>query len=351
MIPSTRVTIMLISGLLFPSIYIFTYFYSFSSCTVHSATLISPQNDEKDDKLWWEGSKECLLTDSTLIGRGAHGTVYKATKRTDFGEITVAVKTILVGDGDVDGVEEEAKLHQSCHHSPFIIRLFDVLKTDLGRHVALVMEFGGRTLESIYNSSTNQYCLGVVRNNIDERVARCRYIAWCLLKATHHLHDHFHLAHLDINPKNILVSDSGTIKLCDFDCAKRYHGVGWFRGVVGTPSYCSPDVLLGRYYGEEVDFVAIGLVILFTDQLQDPFHDCTLADIRTFYKKNDRSIFSRCRDDLMPVQVRQLIATLCVMEWNSRQFIHKLDLFRGCNWNSDHMEVPFCLLADLRDIL
>ena len=70
------------------------------------------------------------------------------------------------------------------------------------------------------------------------------------------------LLHRDVKPENILVSDQGMVKLCDFGFARPTACSG--RGeplsdYVATRWYRSPELLVGDpYYGPATDVWAIG---------------------------------------------------------------------------------------------
>ena len=71
------------------------------------------------------------------------------------------------------------------------------------------------------------------------------------------------LLHRDVKPENILVSDQGVVKLCDFGFA-RPGACSSGRGeplsdYVATRWYRSPELLVGDpYYGPAIDVWAIG---------------------------------------------------------------------------------------------
>lgn len=55
------------------------------------------------------------------------------------------------------------------------------------------------------------------------------------------------ILHLDIKPANILISDKGVVKLCDFGCSKRLNELSKSTNCVfGTPLYMAPELIKGR---------------------------------------------------------------------------------------------------------
>jgi serine/threonine protein kinase len=102
----------------------------------------------------------------------------------------------------------------------------------------------------------------VTRTAYSEREARD--IVRTLAEALCYMHSKG-IAHRDLKPENILLSSpdeaKAIIKLADMGFAKRValNGPGLSTSC-GTPSYVSPDVLLGKKYGTEVDIWSLGVI-------------------------------------------------------------------------------------------
>lgn len=71
------------------------------------------------------------------------------------------------------------------------------------------------------------------------------------------------IAHRDIKPDNVLFDSMGKLKLADFGSADWFgmNEGGTMTGVVGTPYYVAPEVLLGREYNEKVDVWSAGVIL------------------------------------------------------------------------------------------
>ncbi|XP_077864308.1 uncharacterized protein LOC100378564 [Saccoglossus kowalevskii] len=83
-----------------------------------------------------------------------------------------------------------------------------------------------------------------------------------LVKAIHWCHSN-DIIHRDIKPENLLISNNGTLKLCDFGFARNLTGSGNanYTDYVATRWYRSPELLLGSAYGKPVDIWSIGCIL------------------------------------------------------------------------------------------
>ena len=76
-------------------------------------------------------------------------------------------------------------------------------------------------------------------------------------------HEH-HIIHRDIKPQNILVSDSGTIKVTDFGIARAATGDDTISSsAMGSVRYLSPEQARGGYADERSDIYSLGITIAF----------------------------------------------------------------------------------------
>ncbi|KAH9065128.1 kinase-like domain-containing protein [Lactarius deliciosus] len=86
-----------------------------------------------------------------------------------------------------------------------------------------------------------------------------------LLLAIEHVHEH-HIIHRDLKPENVFIDTDGHIVLGDFGIACQFASdtspdAYFTHGRVGTPAFSSPEVLLEKDYGFEVDLWAFGVIL------------------------------------------------------------------------------------------
>ncbi|CAL5227434.1 g10397 [Coccomyxa viridis] len=185
------------------------------------------------------------------IGEGTYGIVLKCRHK-ETGQI-VAIKQFKKTDEDKKvhkTVQREVRVLKLLRH-PNIVSLLDSFKYK-GR-TCIVMEYVQKTILE---------CLKVHPHGLDNLLTR--QITWQLVKALEYMHNQkVPLLHRDVKPENILVSDQGMVKLCDFGFA-RPGACSSGRGdplsdYVATRWYRSPELLVGDpYYGPSIDVWAIG---------------------------------------------------------------------------------------------
>jgi serine/threonine protein kinase len=206
-----------------------------------------------------------------LLGEGAMGVVYRA-RDPEIGRI-VAIKTLrrdtLESCPDLPTLYDEARSAGRLRH-PHIVTIYDIFTLHDVPHI--VMEFvDGRSLELVIQSSGR---LSPVR--VIDILAK-------LADALDYAHTEG-ILHCDIKPSNVLLSTSEEPLILDFGIASV---LGSRRGkggaVVGTPSYMSPEQILGHSLDGRSDIFSLAVVAFECFSAENPFvgedHQRTLSNI------------------------------------------------------------------------
>jgi len=176
-------------------------------------------------------------------------TVYKAVDETLDREVAIKVLHFdLANPRAIRRFCAEATTLAKLNH-PAIATIHELFESK--RVLLLVMELvRGETLESI--------CSRVPALPAPSAAS----LADTILSALDHAH-RAGVVHCDVKPANVMVTESGGIKIMDFGTARvRGAKAGTVNGyAVGTPAYMSPEQVLGQDVDERTDLYAVGVLL------------------------------------------------------------------------------------------
>ncbi|KAJ3451412.1 cyclin-dependent-like kinase [Anaeramoeba flamelloides] len=188
------------------------------------------------------------FTNLKQIGSGTYGIVYQATSKKT-GEI-FALKNIRLDSVD-EGVPStairEISLLKDLRH-PNIVRLTDVLHSN--RKLTLVFEYLDHDLKKYMDSLNSPLPVRQIKSFTFQIL---RGLAYCAEQR---------VLHRDLKPQNLLINQTGELKLADFGLARAF-GIPMkaYSSEVVTLWYRPPDVLLGNQkYGTSVDIWGAGCI-------------------------------------------------------------------------------------------
>ena len=210
-------------------------------------TLISWMPDEQTDKHGGLiGQQIGGYRVEERLGRGAMGTVYKATQLS-LGR-TVALKVLspdLVKDQKFcEMFVKEARAAGSLNH-PNIIQVYDV--GDEGDQYFFSMEYAskGSVLEELaeIKAIPMPRAVQIIKH-------ACNALDYAERKG---------LVHRDIKPDNLMVTEDNTVKLGDLGLAMSTQELQAEQdGVFGTPHYIAPEQAMGKAIDHRADIYALG---------------------------------------------------------------------------------------------
>lgn len=175
------------------------------------------------------------------IGQGKFGSVVLCRNKVTGEEF--ACKMLKKGE---DLVHREVEIMQHLSGHPGIVTLKAVYEDSESFYLVMELCSGGRFLDQM--AREGQYSEHRAANIIRELVLAIKYC-----------HE-MGVVHRDIKPENILLTASGEMKLADFGLAVRITNGQKLTGLVGSPAYVAPEILLGDY-SVKVDIWSAGILL------------------------------------------------------------------------------------------
>lgn len=181
------------------------------------------------------------------LGHGSFGIVYKAYNQTTS---QVAAVKIVPADKDFAALISEIDILKSCD-SKFITRYYGSGVAD--GNIWIVLEFcgGGSVSELISASPKKALDLGLIVT-----------ITASVTSALNYLHAN-KLLHRDVKCSNVLLTESGAVKVADFGvCTKLSDAVSKRNTIIGTPFWMAPEVIREESYDFKADIWSLGICVI-----------------------------------------------------------------------------------------
>jgi serine/threonine protein kinase len=232
------------------------------------------------------------------LGSGGFGTVLLA-KDTWIGK-KVAIKIPHRQTGDFDELLQEPRLLAALDH-PNIVGIVTAEK--LENVFFIVMEYvKGESLESTLDRE----------KSLD--LPRALTYGVQVLKGVEHAHQ-AQILHRDLRPANVLISESGVVKVADFGTSRlleKSHATT----VIGSPPYMAPEQFQGRaVLASDIYSVGVILYQMLTGQL--PYFSPNPAQIERMVAQG-RCTPPRIRNSQIPREVSDIIMKAIAPEVNDR---------------------------------
>ncbi|KAG2451297.1 hypothetical protein HYH02_003903 [Chlamydomonas schloesseri] len=199
------------------------------------------------------------------LGSGAYGSVYKCLDR-ETGNLC-ALKVINLAHQEPVVMRlamRELRTLQKLPQHPHIVELKDAFKSSGSGRVFLVFSCEGRSMHEEAENHARYILPGPM----------LRQVAWQLLQALVHLHDH-RVIHRDVKPGNILLVGDGAggvadigrngadvhIRLADFGFARSWQPHEALSSYVATRWFRAPEILVRGKYSYNSDCWSVGCTI------------------------------------------------------------------------------------------
>lgn len=191
-----------------------------------------------------------------VIGKGGMGEVYRAIQHGPAGfQKEVALKLLHESASSEKARKElvaEARLGGIFRH-PNLVEVLDLGLAD-GRLFVVMELVDGCTFKNLIKQErlTPQACL-----EIGTQI--CSGLSYA-----HNLEvdgNWLQLVHCDLKPSNILISNSGIVKIADFGISRAIGYTDDIGGIRGTPSYMSPEQIRNENISARSDIFSLGLLL------------------------------------------------------------------------------------------
>jgi len=200
------------------------------------------------------------------IGRGKFATVFRCFHRSSnqFYALKLINHRLLTDATDRHCLEVEAKAMTFLSPHPNILKIIDAFQ-DAHTSTIVLQLCQPRTLfDRIADGPLPESHAASLTKQLLEALTHCHALG---------------LAHRDIKPENLLFDEANNLKLSDFGSAEWFGEGRSMRGVVGTPYYVAPEVIMGRDYDEKVDVWSCGVILYAMLSGIPPFYGDSAAQI------------------------------------------------------------------------
>ena len=182
------------------------------------------------------------------IHEGAYGAVYRARDNYT-GKIHAIKKVKFLNEKEGFPITSlrEINLLRSLNHEN-IINMKEVATSKNLEDIYLVMEYAEHEIRNLIQNYRYQFCMSEIKCLMKQ-----------LLKAVVYLHNQG-IIHRDLKTSNLLYTEKGQLKVCDFGLSRKGTN-GSYTPTVVTLNYRAPELLLGsETYTSAIDMWSVGCI-------------------------------------------------------------------------------------------
>jgi len=193
------------------------------------------------------------------LGTGTFGRVRlctcKKTNNTVYA-MKILLKTEVIRLKQQEHIRSERKILAAVDH-PFIVNMYRTFQDATSVHMLLEYVNGGEVFSHLRNAG--RFSKEFTKFYIGQIVLVLQY-----------LHER-QIVYRDLKPENLLIAQTGYLKITDFGFAKELKEDTWT--LCGTPEYLAPEIIQSKGHGLGVDWWAMGILMFEMLCGYPPFYD------------------------------------------------------------------------------
>jgi serine/threonine-protein kinase 24/25/MST4 len=206
------------------------------------------------------------------IGKGSFGEVWKARNKSTGAVVAIKIINLEESEDDIEDVQREIHVQRSivCEQ---VVQIYGSFMN--GAKLWIVMELlaGGSVFDLMKPGVLDEQFIAVILRET--------------LLGLEYLHGRG-ILHRDIKAANILVSQTGKVKLADLGVVGQVSGTTKKRFTfVGTPYWMSPEVIKQEGYDEKCDIWSLGITAIEMAKGEAPYSNLKPMNALFLIPKND----------------------------------------------------------------
>ena len=247
-----------------------------------------------------------------LIGKGSYGSVFQIQKKSN--QKIYALKKIkspkFHDKYEILNLINELKI-LCFHNSDYLLKCCDIFYEN--KYIHIVTNYAKYSDLSVYLNKFKKNKKKILEKNI-----------WLIFIKTcygiQYLHDN-NIIHRDLKPANILLDENSSILISDFGISKIIKNQPFFKTIIGTPYYISPEMYNNIKYDNKIDIWAMGCILFEMATLTVPFHG---NNIKSLKKNIINGHFNDDKLNYYSPDLKHMISLMLNKNYYSRPSIHDI---------------------------